>query len=118
MEIIEKRIAERNNVIKNAKEYANNLNFKCSVFLIGSYARGDFNLWSDVDLIIIGSFTGNPVERLKILDFPAGYEVIPLTLNEVIKMKNKNNKLIIDAFNEGVLLRDDFKIMNAINSGI
>ncbi|WP_337860610.1 nucleotidyltransferase domain-containing protein [Ferroplasma sp.] len=115
MEIIERRINERNTVIKNAEEYANSLNFKCSVFLIGSYARGDFNLWSDIDIIIIGCFTGNPVQRLKILDFPAGYEVIPLTLNEVIKMKNKNNKLIADAFNEGVLLRDDFNIMNTVN---
>ncbi len=44
MEIIEKRIKERNNIINKAIEYADNLKFKSTVMLIGSYARGDFNL--------------------------------------------------------------------------
>ncbi len=84
------------------------------MFLIGSYARGDFNLWSDVDVIIIGDFHGNPVQRLKNLDFPPGYEIIPLTLNEIITMKRKNNKLVIDALKEGILLRDDLDINKKI----
>ncbi len=110
MEIIEKRIKERNNIINNAKNYSKNLNFKCTVILIGSYARGDFNLWSDIDLLIIGDFNGNPVQRLKNIDFPSGYEVIPLTLNEAIKMKNKNSKFINDSLKDGLILRDDYNI--------
>jgi Nucleotidyltransferase domain. len=33
--------------------------------MIGSYARGDFNRWSDVDLVVISDFKGNPLERLE-----------------------------------------------------
>ena len=59
MEVIEKRIEERNKIINEAKAYSKNLSFNCSVLLIGSYARGDFNLWSDIDLLIIGDFRTN-----------------------------------------------------------
>ena len=56
MEIVEKRIRERNSIINQSGEYAKSLDFKCTVILIGSYARGDFNLWSDIDILIVGNF--------------------------------------------------------------
>ena len=107
MEIVEKRIEERNKIIQEAKAYSKTLPFKCSVLLIGSYARGDFNLWSDIDLLIIGNFNGNPLERLKNIDFPSGYEIIMLTPEEINKMKMKSDKFITDALKDGVILRDD-----------
>lgn len=112
MEIIERRIEERERVIQGAKKYSLTLKFRATVILIGSYARGDFNLWSDIDLIIIGDFKGSPLDRLKAIDFPAGYEVIPLTIDEFHKMKNKKNKLVVDAIKDGVKLRDDFHIFD------
>jgi len=69
MEIIEKRIEERKRIIRNAQEYSLTFEFKATVILIGSYARGDFNLWSDVDIMIIGDFTGNLCIDLRILIF-------------------------------------------------
>ena len=110
MEIVEKRIEERNKIIQEAKAYSKTLPFKCSVLLIGSYARGDFNLWSDIDLLIVGNFNGNPLERLKNIDFPPGYETIMLTPEEISKMKMKNDKFITDALKDGVILRDDLGI--------
>lgn len=110
MEIIERRIEERNKVIQEAKSYSENIPFKCSVMLIGSYARGDFNLWSDKDLLIIGNFTGNPLERLRNIDFPPGYEPIMLTPGEVEKMKSRNDKFIKDALRDSVVLRNDLRI--------
>ena len=95
--------------IRFAIEYSKTLDFKSTVILIGSYARGDFNLWSDVDLLIIGDFTGNPVRRLEKIDFPAGYELILLTPEEISIMKEKKNKFLSDSFAEGVVLRDDFQ---------
>lgn len=110
MEIIERRINDRNRIIKEVSEFSKNLQFKSTVLLIGSYARGDFNLWSDIDLLIVGDFKGNTLERLKSMDFPPGYEIIMLTPEEVNRMQMKNNKFIKDAITEGVVLRDDFSI--------
>ena len=89
MEIIEKRRRQREEMIERVTEFARQLNNKCTVLLIGSYARGDFNLWSDVDLLIIGDFTGNPLQRLKNIDLPAGFEAILLTPEEFNIRKGK-----------------------------
>jgi hypothetical protein len=118
MEIIERRMKERNKVINDAKQYASTLKFRCSAILIGSYSRGDFNLWSDVDILIIGNFSGNPVERINGIDFPPGYEIIPLNIEELNKKLTKNNKFIRDSFRHGVILRDDFNIEVIINKYI
>ena len=110
MEIIEKRRNQREKIIKDAKDYVNNYDFKCSSLLIGSYARGDFNLWSDVDILIIAKFEGNPLERLKTLTFPPGYEIISLTPDEVNSKILKKDKFILDALKDGIMLRDDYSI--------
>ena len=110
VEVVEKRIEERKKIIQEAKAYSKNLPFKCSVLLIGSYAWGDFNLWSDINLLIIGNFNGNPLERLKNIDFPPGYETIMLTPEEINKMKMKNDRFITDAVKDGVVLKDDLGI--------
>ena len=115
MEIIERRIKERDKIINDTKKYALSLKFKCSAILIGSYSRGDFNLWSDVDILIIGNFSGNPVERINSIDFPPGYEIIPLNMEELNKKIAKNDKFIIDSFRDGVVLRDDFNIKSIIS---
>jgi len=62
-------------------------------------------LWSDVDLLLIADFRGGPLERLRGLDFPAGFEVIPLTLSELLKLIEKRNVLALEALN-GICLRD------------
>ncbi|KAA8922165.1 nucleotidyltransferase domain-containing protein [Thermoplasma sp.] len=112
MEIIQKRIEERNKVIEEASKFAKSLDFRCTVVLIGSYARGDFNLWSDVDLLIVGNFKGNPIERLKSIDLPPGYEAIMLTPEEVSKMQKTHSKFIEDAMRDGVIIRDDYGLFS------
>jgi predicted nucleotidyltransferase len=72
---------------------------------IGSYARGDFNLCSDVDLLIIVNFSGSPVQRLKLMHLHPGYEAIMLTTDEIIKMKNRNSRFTGDAFRDGIVIR-------------
>ena len=112
MEIIEKRKKQRDEVIEQVTEFAKGLNFKCTVLLIGSYARGDFNLWSDIDILVIGPFRGNPLERLKNIDLPAGYEAILLTPEELISRKEKNDKFIKESFQQGFPVRDDFGLIH------
>ena len=112
MEIIKKRKRQRDEVISQVTEFARGLNSKCTVLLIGSYARGDFNLWSDVDLLIIGEFSGTPVERLKNFNLPSGYEAILLTADEVAKKKEKNDRFIVESFQSGVIVRDDLHLVS------
>ncbi len=112
MEIIEKRVKQRKSIIDETAAFSSHLNFKCTSILIGSYARGDFNLWSDIDLLIIGEFKSkNPIERLKSIDLPPGYEAVLLTAEEMEKMKAKNNKFITEALKDGIVLRDDFHLL-------
>lgn len=67
-------------------KWARRLPFKATVILIGSYARGDFNLWSDIGIVLVAGFKDSPLERLKEIDYPLGYEVIPLTINGFKKL--------------------------------
>ncbi|MEM0373629.1 MAG: nucleotidyltransferase domain-containing protein [Sulfolobaceae archaeon] len=109
-DIITKRERERREVIEKAKIYVNSLKGKYSAFLIGSYARGDFNVWSDIDILLIGDFKGNPVERLLELDFPPGFEVIPINEDEFNSALRKNKPIIWDVKNNGIILRDDLNL--------
>jgi len=109
VEAIEERVRARERVVSEAKAWAQKLAFPATVVLIGSYARGDFNLWSDVDLLLVADFMGSPLERLKGLDFPAGFEVIPLRLDELLRLVEKRDALAVEALN-GVYLRDDLEV--------
>lgn len=113
MEIVKKRMEIREKVINEAISWVSKLNYKVSAVLIGSYARGDFNTWSDVDIMLISDeFKGNPIERLKKIAIPPGYEVIPLTLEEFRKLLKKNNILAVEAMQVGIKLRDDLGIFD------
>ncbi|BCU66866.1 DNA polymerase subunit beta [Sulfolobales archaeon HS-7] len=109
-DIIAERERNRREVIEKARTYVNSLKGKYSAFLIGSYARGDFNVWSDVDVLLIGEFHGNALERLLELDLPPGFEVIPLTEEEFDRAVKKNNPIIWDVKGKGVILRDDLRL--------
>ena len=83
------------------------LEFPCSAFLIGSYARGDFNLWSDVDILLMADFQGNLIERQREIDFPPGFEILPFTISEIVSIKDKKRKFYSEVLHNHVILRDD-----------
>mgnify|MGYP000312404807 CR=1 FL=1 len=112
VEIINRRRKEREAVIKTASEWASKLPFEVTAILVGSYARGDFNLWSDVDIVLISPrFKGNPLERLKDIDAPPAFQIIPLTPGEFQKLLSRRNPLATEAVTSGVPLRDDLKLL-------
>ena len=118
MDIIEQRIKKRNLVIDQAKKFAELLPQNTSAFLVGSYSRGDFNLWSDIDIAVIYRFIGNPLARLKSIDFPPGFEIIPLTPDEFQKMLVKKTPLYMEIKKFGVMLRDDLGLVKLMNSSL
>ena len=110
MEIIEKRRRLREEIIGKARKWAENLPAKITAILIGSYARGDFNLWSDIDILLISDLKGNPIERLREIDYPPGFQVIPLTPKEFQRLIEKGERLMVEAKRHGVVLRDDYEL--------
>jgi len=109
-EIIRKREKLRKNVIEKVRNWAHNLKFKSTVVIIGSYARGDFNFWSDIDILLIAETNRPMLERLNDIDYPAGFEIIFITPREFNKLLNRGEKYILEAIKKGIFIRDDFKI--------
>ncbi|QOJ79807.1 nucleotidyltransferase domain-containing protein [Infirmifilum lucidum] len=97
-------------MIEEVRKFAESLRGRYSVFLVGSYARGDFNVWSDVDVVVVGEFKGNPLQRLRELDAPPGFELIPLTEEELMDRVTKRDPLALELVNYGVPVRDDFHL--------
>jgi len=114
LEVIEQRLKCWREVVERAGEFARSLEGPVSAILVGSYARGDFNRWSDVDILLIGRFEGRPPERLERVRAPPGFEVIPLTLEEAIRAAEKGNPLLVEAVERGLVLRDDFGVAEAL----
>jgi predicted nucleotidyltransferase len=115
MEALKRRKKLREKIIAEVGEWAQKLSFKATVVLIGSYARGDFNLWSDVDILLITEFSSkNPLERLKHIDTLPGYEIIPLTPNEFDRLLQKGDPMAVEAASEGVIIKDDFNLFHSI----
>lgn len=79
-----------------------------TVFLVGSYARGDFSADSDVDLLVVAEFSEPPHRRLLGVWAP-GVEVIALTPGEVFRVVEKCYPLARDVA-LGVVLKDDLGI--------
>jgi predicted nucleotidyltransferase len=60
-------IEDREKLYEQLKEFAHLLKTKHKVkkvYLYGSFARGDFNEGSDIDLIIVGEFEGRMPQRI------------------------------------------------------
>ncbi|MBO3842001.1 MAG: nucleotidyltransferase domain-containing protein [Candidatus Brockarchaeota archaeon] len=95
-----------------------------AVILFGSRARGDWGPWSDYDLLIIGDFEKNYVDRIgDVLELLSGIkmpvEPHPYTLQEALKMLRKGNPLIFDAIEEGKVLykgKDYEKLLETFQS--
>jgi predicted nucleotidyltransferase len=102
-----------NNVIRILKEYSKVVSSNLGEFtgvLYGSVARGDYNLWSDIDFLIISDkLPENPLKRLEFLysltEMPI--EVKGYTRNEFLKMIEKRNPIALDSFVEGKIIVDD-----------
>ncbi|VVB88310.1 Nucleotidyltransferase domain protein [uncultured archaeon] len=94
---------------KYSKAVASKLG-KFTGVLYGSMARGDSNLWSDIDFLVISdNLPENPLKRLELLYSltVTSIEVKGYTRNEFLKMIEKRNPLALDAVVEGKVVEDD-----------
>ena len=87
-------IENREKIYEQLSEFAHLLKTKHKVkkvYLYGSFARGDFNEGSDIDLIIVGEFEGKMPQRInKILDLTSlPIEPLVYTQAEFEQMKER-----------------------------
>jgi len=115
--IIEERLRAREGAIQEAREFSDCVSEileEITAILYGSYARGDFNEWSDIDVLIIAKeLPQNPLERLNLIDacikrYPR-VEPILITVSEFIRMRHKN-LAILEALEKGIKLIDRLNI--------
>jgi uncharacterized protein len=112
-DVVASRRAERERLIERARGYAGAVSKRLpvrAVVLAGSVARGDFNVWSDIDVLVIAD--GLPArlpDRLALLsaDAPSGVQVVGLTPDELRQAAERNNRLVLDAADHGILLAGD-----------
>ncbi len=104
---------KREQALREAIEFVRCVSRKLKIvhaWLYGSYARGDFNEWSDVDVLIVveDDLPARPVDRLSIIEeclerYPS-IEPVVVTVKEFEKMRQKRNPIVVDVEHHGVNL--------------
>lgn len=111
--VLKARTKEKNTVISQARKYALRLQKvlgPLTALLYGSYARGDFNLGSDIDVLIISdALPEHPLKRSELLYryINPGLEPKGYTWKEFRKMLEKGNPIVREAIDKGILLLGD-----------
>lgn len=113
-EVVEERRERMREVLEKLGRYAEELRGrfgKVSMLLFGSYARGDFNLWSDVDVIIVSEAFEGVREVVRGLKLPVfdplpNIEAVCWTPSEAQKMLSKPSWR--EATRQSVVIVDDY----------
>lgn len=108
--ILQARRREREAALEAARNYVSALALRTRVqaaAVVGSFARGDFNVWSDIDVLIVAE--GQPArvpDRTAFLfaGVPGGLEPIALTPDEFRRAYRKHNPLVREAVDTGVVI--------------
>ncbi|MBS7609790.1 nucleotidyltransferase domain-containing protein [Candidatus Bathyarchaeota archaeon] len=78
------------------------------VILFGSFARGDINEGSDVDVLVIADFKEGFLDRIKSLmelnDFGIPVEPLGYTMEEFEAMRARDNRFIMEVLAKGRIL--------------
>lgn len=80
-----------------------------AVVVVGSVARGDFNVWSDVDVLVIAPdlppSLGERLALVRVPPPPPGVEVIAWTTDELLRRRQGGtDPLACDAYGAGVVV--------------
>lgn len=109
-ELLAQRKDRREELIALARDYVDRLSEKMSVLaaaVVGSVARGDFNVWSDIDVVVMGELppAGPARSELLLSEAVGGIQPIGFTPEEYREALKKNNRLVIEVLTAGVILK-------------
>jgi predicted nucleotidyltransferase len=109
-EIVERRRREQAELIELARGYVAKLANRLPVVaaaVVGSVARGDFNVWSDVDVLVVAD--GLPARApdrsaLLLADAPPRVQPVGFTREELAQAAQRRNPMVREAVERGVPL--------------
>ncbi len=107
--VIQRRRAERERLLDLARRFVSVLDPALSIraaVVFGSLARGDFNRWSDIDLLIVAdNLPAGHGQRLDTLGaWPPGVQPIVWTPEEWQGQRRRGNPIAVEAAASGVWL--------------
>lgn len=108
--ILERRAAERRELIERADVFVRAIPTYVGLHaavVFGSVARGDFNLWSDVDVLIVAQVLPERwIDRVAALgDAPARVSPLAWSLVEWRKRLLRRDPIAVESRDKGVWLR-------------
>jgi predicted nucleotidyltransferase len=109
-EVLARRRRERERLIGLARDWAAALPERLQVraaVVFGSVARGDFNKWSDIDVLVVAEgLPAGAQERLELLmeGSPPGLEPIGWTPAELAERRRRGDPIAIEATSQGVVV--------------
>jgi uncharacterized protein len=108
--VLQRRRAQRQALLGLARNYVAEIERRLPVHaavVFGSVARGDFNLWSDVDLLVVAhGMQGNPLERMDALGpRPPRVQPVAWSPEEWRAQSARKNPIAREARERGVWLR-------------
>lgn len=105
---VEERRAERQRLIELARLYAEGLAQRIELeaaVVAGSVARGDFNVWSDVDVVVVArELPDRAPDRAALLlhGAPVGIQPVGFTPDELRRARERGNRLVDEAAECGI----------------
>lgn len=107
---LQARVEERERLLGLARSYVDGLARRqplLAAVVVGSVARGDFNVWSDVDVVVAERLPERAPDRAMFLaeDAPGGVQPIGFTPEELVLALRRGNPLAQEAVTGGVVLR-------------
>jgi len=109
-ETLAERARERERLIELARTYVRRLSRRhplLAAAVVGSVARGDFNVWSDVDVVVVADdLPERAPERglLLVEDALGGVQPVGFTPGELAEALRRGNPLAREAVTSGVVL--------------
>lgn len=111
--VLAERHAQRTAMIESARAFASRIDPAVGLqaaVVFGSVARGDFNVWSDIDLLLIAErLPARPQDRLlalgdKVENAPPGLAPVIWTPDEFRSQLNRGNPIAREAVERGVVV--------------
>jgi hypothetical protein len=108
--VLERRRQEQGRLIRLARAYVDGLSLRVDLVaaaVVGSVARGDFNVWSDIDVLVVArSLPERLPDRAALLAEGAapGIQPVGFTPAEFSTALAKRNRIAVEAIDAGVVL--------------